>query len=126
MPQMSLGNGYTIDLADGWTFVHALEDALKEMMAGYQKNCQDLNITAPGNDAHSQSFSTNMTQKAVSDHENWYNAKRNQLNTMIQNVTGMLQQYQVAETVNTIQWSAPVTYDPNQPQTDDRRGHGAV
>ena len=60
MPQMSLGNGYSIDLADGWTFVHTLQDALKEMRDGWEKNVQSLRIEAPGNDGHSGSFATNM------------------------------------------------------------------
>lgn len=127
MPQMSLGNGYTIDLADGWTFVHALEDAVNEMRAGYIAHVADLDISPPGNDGHSQTFSSGMTAKAVGAHRDWYTAKVNQLNGMIDNVKGMLQQYQITETANTIQWAAPETYNPNQDSNDTPRGHhGAV
>ena len=103
MPQLSLGNGYTIDLADGWTFVHALEDALQEIQTGFSRNVLGAQIQPPGNDGHSQTFSSGMTQKAVAAHHDWYVSKVSQLNGMIQQVKGMLQQYQIAETANTIQ-----------------------
>ncbi|HEY2696445.1 MAG TPA: hypothetical protein VGJ45_13325 [Pseudonocardiaceae bacterium] len=126
MPQMSLGNGYTIDLADGWTFVHALQDSLREVQDGYQKNVASMRMMAPGNDAHSGSFISSMSQKYVEAHHDWYTAKVNQLGTMIDNMTGILQQYGIAETANTIQWQAPETYNPNDSSGDIPRGHGAV
>lgn len=127
MPEMSLGNGYTIDLADGWTFVHALEDAVNEMITGYTTHILDIDISPPGNDSHSKTFSSGMTSKAVQAHQAWYQAKIKQLNGMIDNVKGMLQQYQIVETANTIQWAAPETYNPNQDSNDIPRGpHGAV
>lgn len=125
MPQMSLGNGYTIDLADGWTFVHALQDSLDQLRAGYAKNVANMVIHPPGNDQHSGSFASGMTTAAVTNHENWYKDRVNQLGTMITNVTGILQQYGIAETANTIKWADAPTYDPND-NSDVRRGHGAV
>jgi hypothetical protein len=47
-----------------------------------------------------------MTQNAVQKHEAWYNDQLKKLNTMKDNVTGILQQYGVAETANTIQWNS--------------------
>lgn len=126
MPQMSLGNGYTIDLADGWTFVHALQDALQQIQDGYQKNVGSMRMMAPGNDAHSGSFISGMSQKAVEAHSEWYTAKVRQLGTMIENMTGILQQYGIAETANTIQWKAAAVYNPNDTSNDIPRGHGAV
>ena len=126
MPQMSLGNGYNIDLADGWTFVHALEDAVDEMRAGYVQNVQGLVIDPPGNDHHSETFSSSIGQKAVNAHEAWYAAKLAQLQGMIANVTGILQQYQIAETANTIQWSGPQTYNPSQDSDVPKGRHGAI
>jgi hypothetical protein len=125
MPQLSLGNGYTIDLADGWTFVHALEDALQQMQAGFTQNVQGRRIDAPGNDTHSRTFSSGMTTKAIQLHQEWYDTKVAQFRGMIQNVTGILNQYQIAETANTIQWADAPTYDPNS-SSDIPRGHGAV
>ena len=126
MPQMSLGNGYTIDLADGWTFVHALQDALQEMQQGYNSYITKVQIYPPGNDGHSQTFSSSMTQAAVANHETWYQNKVSQLQTMIANVEGMLHQYQIAETANTIQWAAPEKYNPNDDSDEPRGRHGAV
>lgn len=126
MPQMSLGNGYTIDLADGWTFVHALQDALQQVQDGYQANVASLRMMAPGNDAHSGTFISGMSQKAVEAHRDWYVAKVKQLGTMIDNMTGILHQYGIAETANTIQWKAAEKYNPNDDSGDIRRGHGAV
>lgn len=126
MPEISLGNGYTIDLADGWTFVHALEDALREMQTGYEANIGTMRMMPPGNDAHSSSFISSMSQKAVEAHHTWYVAKVQQLGTMIDNMTGILKQYGITETANTINWQAAETYNPNQ-STDTPRGrHGAV
>jgi hypothetical protein len=127
MPEMSLGNGYTIDLADGWTFVHALEDAVNEMQVAWTINSRNVQIRPPGNDAHSQTFSSSMASKAVDAHQKWHDDKVNQLEGMIQNITGMLHQYQITETANSIKWTAPETYNPNQDSNDIPRGpHGAV
>jgi hypothetical protein len=38
MPELNLGNGYQIDLADGWTFVHALEDAIDQLTEAWFAN----------------------------------------------------------------------------------------
>jgi hypothetical protein len=127
MPQMSLGNGYSIDLADGWALVHTLQDALKQMQDGFTSYCQNLTIGAPGNDAHSGSFADDMSQNAVNAHETWFMNTSQQFNTMIDNVKGILQQYGIAETENTIQWAAAPTYNPNDNSDDMPRGrHGAV
>ncbi len=112
MPQVNLGNGYEIDLADGWTFVHALQDSLLQLEEGWQANCANLVIRPPGNDGHSHSFSQEFTQKAIDQHTQWYNAKIKQFNSMVQNMTGILQQYGVTETANTIQWGAADTSSP--------------
>jgi hypothetical protein len=108
-PGLSLGNGYTINLTDGWTFVHALQDSLDQLQEGWNTNCRDLQIPPPGNDAHSKTFSTSVTQTAVSAHAQWYNQQVQKLGTMVQNVTGILHQYGIAETENTIQWTATDT-----------------
>lgn len=126
MPQMSLGNGYTIDLADGWTFVHALQDAQNQLRDGWAANMTNLSVDPPGNDSHSGSFATGISGSAVDKHREWYVGKMQQLGQMIDNMTGILNQYGIAETANTIQWQAAVKYNPND-DTDTRRGmHGAV
>jgi hypothetical protein len=126
MPEMSLGNGYTIDLADGWTFVHALQDAQKQISDGYQANILGMLLQPPGNDGHSGTFISGMTTKAVEQHRTWYLAKMQQLGTMIDSATGILHQYGIAETENTIQWQAAVKYDPNDDSDTPRGRHGAV
>jgi hypothetical protein len=106
MPEMSLGNGYSIDLADGWTFVHALEDSRDQLRAAWFADGQRLKVPAPGNDGHSQNYSSSMTRDAVQKHRDWYLGQVQSLETMIQNATSILQQYGITETANTIQWNS--------------------
>ena len=65
MPALNLGNGFQIDLADGWTFVHALQDGLDQLQTAWIANGEGLQIPAPGNDGHSGNFSSSMTTDAV-------------------------------------------------------------
>jgi hypothetical protein len=106
VPELNLGNGYQIDLADGWTFVHALEDAINQLTEAWTVNSHQIAAPPPGNDGHSQTFSNSMTQNAVQKHEAWYFSQIQKLNTMRDNVTGVLQQYGITETANTIQWNS--------------------
>jgi hypothetical protein len=121
-PGLSLGNGYTISLADGWTFVHALDDSLQQMREGWLQNCEGLQINPPGNDQHSSNFATAITQKAIDAHATWYNAKTQELQTMIQNMTGILHQYGIAETENTIQWTATDTSSSGSTAPESKGG----
>lgn len=120
MPEMNLGNGYSIDLADGWTFVHALHDAVEQLQAAWLADGQRLRVPAPGNDGHSQNYSSSMTKDAVQKHQEWYYGQIQSLNSMIQNVTGILQQYGITETANTIQWNQTDT----DPSSTDNLGKG--
>ena len=106
MPEMSLGNGYSIDLADGWAFIHALEDSRDQLRAAWFADGQGLKVPPPGNDGHSQNYSSSMTKDAVQKHRDWYLGQIQSLETMIQTTTGILQQYGIAETANTIQWNS--------------------
>lgn len=123
MAELSLGNGYTIDLADGWMFVHSLEDALRQLRESWQQNSQSLRIPAPGNDAHSKNFSQNMTQQAVDAHAQWYASQTAKLLSMINNVSGMLHHYGIAETENNIKWGAgdSASSSPSRPLQDGWR-----
>ena len=76
MPEMSLGNGYTIDLADGWTFVHALQDAAKR--CGRHGRCQHREAQTwlrRENDGTVGTFSSEHDRSAVNAHQCWYWAK---------------------------------------------------
>jgi hypothetical protein len=113
---LNLGNGYTIDLADGWTFVHAMQDAVHQLQEAWAADGQNLEIPPPGNDGHSHTYSGSMTADAVNKHKDWYFGQVQHLQTMTQNLTGILQQYGIAETENTIQWNAT---DTDASSTDD-------
>ncbi len=103
---MSLGNGYTIDLESGWTMVHSLQAALDKLQAGWQANIEGIQILPPGNDGHSKGFSKTATQEAIDEHRNWYYGQVQWFTSMVNTATGILKQYGIAETENTIQWSA--------------------
>jgi hypothetical protein len=113
MDQLSLGNGYQIDLADGWTFVHALENALDDLKTGYEKNFVDIysDVVAPGQDPHSANFHQTLAD-AVDRHRQWYADKAQSLTQMINNVRGVLNRYGIAETANTITWGAGAAGSP--------------
>ncbi len=104
---MSLGNGYSIDMSDGWTFVHALQRALDDLGSALDQHGVGLQIPPPGNDAHSQHFSQVMTQRAVLAHNQWAQQQQQTLTVMVEKATALLKQYGVAETENTMQWGDP-------------------
>lgn len=106
MAQFNLGNGYSIDLAQGWTFVHALEDALNQLDEAWVKNGNQIAAPPPGNDGHSHTFSTSMTSDAINKHRDWYYAQVQKLSQMKDNATAILNQYGIVETANTIQWNS--------------------
>jgi hypothetical protein len=123
---MNLGNGYSIDLSDGWTFVHALQDSVDQLQSAWYLHGASLRIPPPGNDGHSRNYSSSMTTAAVQKHHDWYDGQIQSLNSMIQNVTGILQQYGIAETANTIQWNATDTGSSGADNLGKGGGRGAI
>lgn len=127
MAQFNLGNGYSIDLSQGWTFVHALEDALDQLNNAWNKDGNQIVIPPPGNDGHSQTFSSSMTSDAVQKHQAWYYSQIQKLTQMKDNATAILQQYGIVETANTIQWnSTPDDSTGNGSNEGKGGGRGAI
>jgi hypothetical protein len=126
MAQLGLGNGYTIDLADGWTFVHSLEDALGQLRQAWQQNSPNLQVPSPGNDAHSKDFSQSMTQQAVHAHQEWFDNQVTKLGAMINNVSAMLHQYGIAETENDINWGGSDIGTAGSPASPPWGGRRAI
>lgn len=125
MPELNLGNGFQIDLADGWTFVHAMQDAVHQLQAAWIADGQNLEIPAPGNDGHSGNFSSSMTSDAVKKHSDWYFGQVQNLQTMTQNLIGILQQYGITETANTIQWNTSDSSSSGPGELGKGGGRGA-
>jgi hypothetical protein len=126
MAELSLGNGYTIDLADGWTFVHSLEDALRQLRQAWQQNGANLQVPSPGNDAHSRNFSQSMTQQAVHAHQEWFEDQVTKMGAMINNASAMLHQYGIAETENNIKWGAGDIGTPGSQSSSPQGGRRAI
>lgn len=125
MPELNLGNGFQIDLADGWTFVHAMQDAYDQLQAAWIKDGEGLQIPAPGNDGHSGNFSSSMTAEAVKKHKEWYLGQVANLNNMIQNLTGILHQYGITETANAVPWNTADAYSSSTINLGKGGGRGA-
>jgi peptide subunit release factor 1 (eRF1) len=99
--QIDLGGGYSIDLDDAQKFINALKDQLKRLAETQRAATQNLRVFPPGNDDYSAAWAR-AANEMVQRHHDWNQGKQDELQTLIQKVTDVLNQYKQTEHDNTM------------------------
>ena len=101
MPQIDVGNGFSIDIADAQKFVNALQDRRDSLIHTLRTYGQGIFVKAPGHDDYSGGWA-NEANATANDYQAWNLAQQQTLTTLINNVNAVVAQYQKTEQHNTM------------------------
>ena len=101
MAEISLGNGFSIDIADAQKFVQALDDRLKSLQNTYFTHAQNLYVPAPGHDAVSGDYAARATA-SIDSYKTWNVDQQNTLKGLINQVNAVVTNYQQTDQHNTM------------------------
>lgn len=101
MPELDLGNGYSIDFADVQKFVQILQDTRDNLLHVVRAHWRELQIPAPGHDEYSGAWADNANQ-VRDEYLQWNQQRQAELNDLISRVNMAMAGYQRTEQHNTI------------------------
>ena len=99
--QIDLGGGYSIDIDDAQKFIDALTAQLGRLQDTQETARTNLQVLPPGNDDYSAAWARAANQM-VQQHHDWNQGKQDELTTLIQKVTDVVNKYKQTEHDNTM------------------------